>query len=173
MTIHDTQEEPPDAQQRKRIEAMAQDPELQQVAATARPRGPVRSPQPGNPDKQRMKRRLATMAAAAEHDPETEQRIREREKARKGPDTKSGRHQRRRPVPALWDDRRHANLSAPLANTRYLVPARELCDGQTALPFDYDVLTTPPEHEARFEVGYLPTLESEQSKLVPHALLDL
>lgn len=165
-------EESPDAQQRKRIDAMMQDPEMQQVAATARPHGPERSPQPGSPGKQRMQRRLATMAAAAERDPETEQRIKEREKARKGADTKAdrlGRH----PVPVPWDDRRHANLSAPLANTRYMVPAREMRDGQATLPFDYAVLATPPEHEARFEVGYLPTLEPVPSKLVPHALLDL
>ncbi|MDE0229980.1 MAG: hypothetical protein OXJ62_14105 [Spirochaetaceae bacterium] len=104
--------------QRKRIEALAHHPELQQIAATARTRGPERSPQPETSGKQKMQRRLATMAKSAERDPETEQRIQEREKARKGADTKPAR-QGRHPMPAPWDDRRHANLPAPLANTRY------------------------------------------------------
>ena len=81
MTDHDTpRHESPDAQRRK-IEAMMQDPEMQQVAATARPRGPARSPHLEHADKQRMERRLATMAEAAERDPEIEQRIRIREKS--------------------------------------------------------------------------------------------
>ena len=55
MPDHDTlqQEESPDAQ-RKRIKAMAQDPEMQQVAATARARGPERSPQPATSGKKRI-----------------------------------------------------------------------------------------------------------------------
>ena len=177
MTVHNTpQEEPPDAQQRKRIEALTQDPEMQQVASTARPRGPERSPQPSSPGKQRMQQRLATMAAAAEHDPETEQRIRKREKARKGTNTNPGRQKaaqgRQLVVPTSWDDRQHVNLAGPLANTRHVVPTRELRDGQTALPFDYDLLQPPPAKEPRFEVGYLPFLEIE-SRLVPSALLGL
>ena len=168
---------------------MAQDPEMQQVAATARPRGPERSPQPepGDPDKKRMQHRFATMAQAAERDPKIEQRIRNREKAahkmaaataeprRTLQEAEKDGHQQIVPVPAQWDSRSHVNLPAPLANTHHLVPARELHDGQTALPFDYALLqraAAPPETEARFEVGYLPGLEPEPSK-VPCALLDL
>ena len=180
MPDHGTlRQESPDNTQRKRIEALAQDPEMQQVAATARPRGPERSPQPGNPDKQRMKRRLATMAETAERDPEIKQRIQEREKAaRKGirPGRQKTEAEGQQLVPTSWDDRRHVNLAGPLANTRHVVPARELRDGQTALPFDYDLLQRstqpPPAKEPRFEVGYLPFLEIE-SRLVPSALLDL
>ena len=174
---HDTPEKSP-AAQRKRIEALTQDPEMQQVAATARPRGPERRPQPDSPDKQRMQRRLATMAETAEHDPKIEQRIKEREKAtRKGirPSRQKTEAQGQL-VPTSWDDRRHVNLAGPLANTRHVVPARELRDGQTALPFDYDLLQRaaqpPPAKEPRYEVGYLPSLEIE-SRLVPSALLDL
>ncbi|MDE0445426.1 MAG: hypothetical protein OXH96_02060 [Spirochaetaceae bacterium] len=179
MTVHDTPEaEPPDAQQRKRIEAMTQDPAMQQVAATARPRGPERSPQPGNPGKQRIQRRLAIMAETAERDPEIKQRIQKQEKAarkRIRPGRQKTEAQGRQLVPTSWDDRRHVNLAGPLANTRHVVPARELQDGQTALPFDYDLLqraAQPPAKEPRFEVGYLPFLEIE-SRLVPCALLDL
>ena len=82
MSDHEAlRQESPDTQ-RKRIEAMAQDPEMQQVAATARPRGPERSPQPDTSDKQMMQHRLATMAEVAERDPKIEQRIKEREQAR-------------------------------------------------------------------------------------------
>lgn len=158
--------------QRKRIEALVQDEEWQQVAATARPRGPERNPEPETSDKKRMQRRLATMAETAERDPEIKQRIRKREKATR----KRAKHSRLKAVPASWDDRRHVNLAGPLANTRHLVPARELREGQTALPFDYDLLQRaaqpPPAKEPRFEVGYLPFLEVE-SRLVPSALLDL
>lgn len=80
------------------------------------------------------------------------------------------------PLPAEWDMRQHVNMPAPLANTHYMAPARELRDGQTALPFDYaalqDGLAVPPD-EPRFETGYLPFLELETSKLVPTALLSL
>ena len=174
MTDHDTlRQESPDAQQ-KRIEALMQDPEMQQVAAKARPRGPKRSPQPehGAPDRKRMQRRLATMAEAAERDPKIEQRIRDREKAAHRQETEA---QGQQLVPTSWDDRRHMNLPAPLANTRHVMPSRELRDGQTALPFDYDLLqraVQPPAKEPRFEVGYLPFLEIG-SRLVPSALLDL
>ena len=172
MPDHDTlRQESPDSQ-RKRIEALTQDPEMQQVAATARPRGPERSPQPGNSGKQRMQRRLATMAEVAECDPKIEQRIKEREKTTRNR-TAEPQEQQAFPVSAQWDDRQHVNLPAPLVETYHLVPARELHDGQTTLPFDYDVLASPPEHEARFEVGYLPTMEPPPSRLVPYALLDL
>ena len=173
MTGDETpRQESPDAQ-RKRIEAMMQDPEMQQVAATARPRGPERSPHPEHANKQRMQSRLATMAEAAERDLEIEQRIRDREKAARAHQETKADGQQVSPISAQWDDRQHVNLPAPLAQTYHLAPARKLHDGQTALPFDYDLLASPPEHEARFEVGYLPTLEPEPSMLVPHALLDL
>ena len=128
MPDHDPlrQEESPDAQ-RKRIKAMAQDPEMQQVAATARPRGPERGPQPDTSDKQRMQHRLATMAKVAERDPKIEQRIRNREKSTHD---KAGAKEHRRarqesetdgsqqlvPVPAQWDDRHHAVLARSLAH---------------------------------------------------------
>lgn len=126
MPDHDTlgQEEPPDAQ-RKRIKAMAQDLEMQQVAATARPRGPERTPRPDTSDKQRMQHRLATMAEVAEHDPEIKQRIRNREKARTvgakedrltRQESETEGSQRIVPVPAQWDDRHHAVLDRTLAN---------------------------------------------------------
>ena len=78
------------------------------------------------------------------------------------------------PLPAEWDDRQHANLPAPLAATRRMLLHRELRDSQVALPFDYDALAraVPPD-EPRFEVGYLPTLAPEPSKLIPSPLLDL
>ena len=78
------------------------------------------------------------------------------------------------PLPAVWDDRRHTNLPAPLAATRRLLLHRELRNGQVALPFDYTALanTVPPD-EPRFEVGYLPTLAPTPSKLIPSPLLDL
>ena len=78
------------------------------------------------------------------------------------------------PLPAVWDDRRHANLPAPLVATRRVLLHRELRDGHAALPFDYDALakTVPPD-ESRFEVGYLPTLAPTPSKLIPSPLLDL
>ena len=188
MSDHEAlRQESPDTQ-RKRIEAMAQDPEMQQVAATARPRGPERSPQPDTSDKQMMQHRLATMAEVAERDPKIEQRIKEREQAR---DNRAAAKQPRRrsarpnaeadgqqvfPVSAQWDDRQHVNLPAPLANTDHVVPRRELYEGQIALPFDYDLLqhaaAEPPATEPRFEVGYLPGMEPGPSK-VPCALLDL
>ena len=127
MPDHDTlRQESPDSQ-RKRIEALTQDPEMQQVAATARPRGPERSPQPGTPGKQRMQHRLATMAEAAERDPEIEQRIKNREKtARNKAGVKESRRTRQEsetdgqqqlvPVPAQWDDRHYAVLANSLAN---------------------------------------------------------
>ena len=78
------------------------------------------------------------------------------------------------PLPAEWDDRQHANLPAPLAATRRVLLHRELRDGQVALPFDYTALTrTVPPDEPRFEVGYLPTLAPDSSKLIPSPLLDL
>ena len=77
-----------------------------------------------------------------------------------------------RPLPAPWDERQHVNLPGPLTRTRYVVPARELRDGQAALPFDWDALATPPPDQPRFEVGYLPTLEPAPS-LLPRALLDV
>ena len=124
---------------------------MQQVAATARPRGPERSPQPepGDPDKKRMQHRFATMAQAAERDPKIEQRIKDREKAARKMAGATAEPRRTRqeaqkddrqqivPVPAQWDSRSHVNLPAPLANTHHLVPARELHDRQTALPFDW------------------------------------
>ena len=124
MSDHNT--ESPDTQ-RKRIKAMEQDPEMQQVAATARSRGPERGPQPDTPDKQRMQRRLATMAKVAERDLKIEQRIRDRETAynkaggkddprrtRQGSETDGP--QQIVPVPAQWDDRHHAVLARSLAN---------------------------------------------------------
>ena len=82
--------------------------------------------------------------------------------------------QRDVPLPAEWDDRRHVNLPAPLAATRRVLLHRELRDGQVALPFDYDAIArTVPSEEPRFEVGYLPTLAPNPSKLVPSPLLDL
>lgn len=83
--------------------------------------------------------------------------------------------QRLVPVSTEWDARQHRNLPGPIATTHNLVTARELRDGQTALPFDFDTLmtTVPPPDEPRFEVGYLPTLAPEPSKLVPTALLSL
>ena len=176
MPDHDTSR-----QERKRIEALTQDPEMQQVAATARPRGPERSPQPGN-GKKLMQRRLAAMAEIAERD----SKIKEREQARDNraaakqsrsepPDAAADGHQAF-PVSAQWDDRQHVNLPAPLANTDHVVPGRELYDRQIALPFDYDLLqhatAEPPATEPRFEVGYLPGMEPGPSK-VPCALLDL
>ena len=77
------------------------------------------------------------------------------------------------PMPAPWDERQHTNLPAPLAQTRYVVPARELRDGQAALPFDFDALqAVAPPDQPRFEVGYLPTLKPAPS-LLPLALLDV
>ena len=175
--------------QRKRIEDLTHHPEMQQIAATARPRGPERSPQPEHdkPDKQRMQRRLASIAEAAERDPQIEKRIKEREKARTNkagakrplstprPDAETD-GQQMLPVSAQWDARQHVNLPAPLANTDHVVPGRELYNGQIALPFDYDLIqhtaAAPPEAEPRFEVGYLPGMEPGPSK-VPCALLDL
>jgi len=162
--------------QRKRIEALAQDPEMQQVASTARPRGPERSPQPETSGKQKMQRRLAAMAAAAEHDPEIEQRIRTREKATRtgkpSSDTPSpaAPGQDKNPVPAGWDQRQHVNLPAPLTETRHIVSARKLRNETVALPFDIAVLE---DDQPRFEIGWLPTLAPETSKLVPSALLEL
>lgn len=78
------------------------------------------------------------------------------------------------PLPVEWDDRRHANLPAPLAATRRVLLHRDLRDGRIAPLFDYDALAraVPPD-EPRFEVGYLPTLAPEPSKLIPSPLLDL
>lgn len=78
------------------------------------------------------------------------------------------------PLPAVWDDRQHTNLPAPLVATRRVLLHRELRNGQVALPFDYDALanTVPPD-EPRFEVGYPPTLAPLPSKLIPSPLLDL
>ena len=191
MTDHDTpQEGSPDAQH-ERIAALAQDPEMQQVAATARPRSPESSPQPelNNPDKQRMQRRLATMAKAAERDPKIEQRIRIREKAARTGKSSStapsadgtepahqdikapaAAGQDKDPVPAGWDQRQHVNLPAPLTETRHIVSARKLRNEAIALPFDIAVLE---DDQPRFEIGWLPTLDPEPSKLIPSALLEL
>ena len=173
VTDHDTPQESPDAQ-RKRIEALVQDPAMQQVAATARARGPERSPQPSNPDKQRMQRRLATMAAAAERDPEFEHRIKNREQVRNGEPRHASHEaeadrQQGLPVSAQWDNRQHVNLPAPLTETRHITPTRKLRNGKASLPFDFAVVDDQP----RFEVGWLPTLAPDPSKLVPSTLLEL
>ena len=120
MPDHDTlRQESPHAQ-RKRIKAMTQDPEMQQIAATARPREPERSPQPDTSDKQRMQHRLATMAMVAERDLEIEQRIRDRADAKEHRRTRqeyeTDGSQQLVPVPAQWDDRHHAVLAKSLAN---------------------------------------------------------
>ena len=79
----------------------------------------------------------------------------------------------RRPVPAPWDNRRYANLPGPLVGTRHVAIARELRDGQAALPLDFDVLSAAvPADEPRLEVGYLLTLAPELS-LLPLVLLDV
>ena len=70
------------------------------------------------------------------------------------------------PLPAEWDDRQHANLPAPLTATRRVLLHRDLSDGQVAL-------APVPPGEPRFEVGYLPTLAPDPSKLIPSPLLDL
>ena len=77
--------------------------------------------------------------------------------------------QERAPRVATWDKRRHGNLPAPLVATRHIVAVGEARDGQ--LPFDYDAPSIAP-NAARFEVGFLPTLEPEPS-LLPLALVDV
>ena len=77
--------------------------------------------------------------------------------------------QRLAPVPAEWDARRHTNLPAPLVNTRHVVPRQD--DDAPHLPIDWDAPS--PDGPPRFEVGYLPTLEPEPSRLVPSAFLSL
>ena len=80
------------------------------------------------------------------------------------------------PVQTEWDVRRYVNLPASLATTRHVVTARELPNGQTALPFDFDLpqrAAQTPTDELRFEVSYLPDLKLEPSRFVPSALLNL
>jgi len=77
------------------------------------------------------------------------------------------------PVPAEWDRRPHANLPASMARTRHVVPAPDdRPDRAGHLPFDALNTTnpTPPPDAARYEVGYLPTLEPWPSRL-PTAML--
>ena len=80
------------------------------------------------------------------------------------------------PVKAEWNQRQHANLPTPLANTRHIVRSAERNNDQLDLPFDHHQLprsTAPSATDPRFEVGYLPGLEPAASKLVPFPLLDL
>ena len=173
MTDHDTpRQESPDTQ-RRRIESMARDPEMQQVAATARPRGPERSPQPGTHSKQKMQRRLATMAEVAARDPKVEQRIKEREQARDNrvaakqsrsehPDAEAD-GQRVSPVSAQWDERQHPTLPGTLTDrnggTRQLVTVTGDMR-QLSLGF-YDANHTEPDQLP------LPGIEPVQPSPVP------
>ena len=81
------------------------------------------------------------------------------------------------PTPVVWDFRRHVNLPGPMASTRHTAPlTHELRNGQSALPFDFDLCQRPqlpPDDAPRFEIAYLPGLEQPDSKLVPTPLLDL
>ena len=136
---------------------------MQQVAATARPRGPARSPEPATSDKESMQHRLATMAKVAERDPEIEQRINE--------DAPRFSESVKELTSKPLEDRRNGIMPQTMTSVHDVAPTKVVAD-MRHLPLGFNSFNRDHPDDSGYLPGLAPSSEKPLGQSLPLLLFD-